>query len=372
MTRKLNILCLVTDAYGGTGGIALYNRDVIEAMCNDDQVGKVVALPRVVAAPLEPMPEKLEFDQNSLGGGAAYLSAVWRHLRSGTKFDMVYCAHVNLIPVAYLAAKWLGIPWVLCLYGIEGWTPSPRFLSRTLSSRADFVISLSGVTQERFLSWCKIAPEKCCVVPNAVHLDDFGLLEKDPQLLGQYGLAGRPVIMTLGRLDPTEKAKGFDRIIEILPQLQKQHPDLAYLIVGKGGDQKRLEELAKANGVAGSVIFTGFVSEADKPRYYALADAYVMPSTMEGFGFVYTEAMACGLPVVGSSIDGSREALRDGALGALVDPFDPQALQDAILKALQQPKAIPAGLDYFSFGNFQMRLMAAIRRVTRQSGMTSD
>lgn len=355
----------MTDAYGGTGGIALYNRDVIQALCNDDQLARVVALPRVVAAPLEPMPEKLEFDQSSLGGTRAYLSALWRQLRSGKKFDMVYCAHVNLIPVAWLAAKWLGVPWTLCLYGIEGWTPSPRYFSRILSSHADFVISLSGVTQERFLSWCKIAPEKCCVVPNAVHLDDFALLEKDPSLVARYGLAGRPVIMTLGRLDPSEKAKGFDRVIEILPQLQKECPNLAYLIVGKGGDQARLEGLAKANDVADSVIFTGFVSEADKPRYYALADAYVMPSTLEGFGFVYIEAMACGLPVVGSSIDGSREALRDGALGSLVDPFDPQALKAAILTALQQPKAIPAGLDYFSFEKFRMRLMSAIRRVIR-------
>jgi phosphatidylinositol alpha-1,6-mannosyltransferase len=354
---------LVTDAYGGTGGIALYNRDVIQAMCDDDQVSKVVTLPRVVAAPLEPMPHKLEFDQSSLGGAMPYLQAVWRHIRSGKKFDMVYCAHVNLIPIAYLAAKWLGIPWVLCLYGIEGWAPSPRYLSSKLSSKADFVISLSGVTQERFLLWCKIASEKCCVVPNAVHLGDFALLEKDPALAAHHGLADRPVIMTLGRLDPSEQAKGFDRVIEILPELQQEVPNLAYLIVGKGGDKQRLEALAKAKGVADSVIFAGFVSEADKPRYYALADAYVMPSTLEGFGFVYIEAMACGLPVVGSSIDGSREALRDGALGALVDPFDQQALKGAILTALRQPKAIPAGLDYFSFDKFRMRLMSAIRKV---------
>lgn len=363
MARKLNILCLVTDAYGGTGGIALYNRDVIEAMCGDDQVVRVVALPRVIAAPLEPMPEKLEFDQSSLGGAIPYLRAVWKQVRSGKKFDMVYCAHVNLIPVAYLAAKWLGVPWVLCLYGIEGWTPSPRYLSSKLSSKADFVISLSGVTQERFLSWCKIAPEKCCVVPNAVHLGDFALLEKDPALAAHYGLADRPVIMTLGRLDPSEQAKGFDRVIEILPELRQDVPNLAYLIVGKGGDKPRLEALAKAKGVMDSVIFAGFVSEADKPRHYALADVYVMPSTGEGFGFVYIEAMACGLPVVGSSTDGSREALREGALGTLVDPFDQQALKAGILKALQQPKTIPKGLDYFSFDKFQIRLMSAIRNI---------
>ena len=329
MANKLNILCLVTDAYGGTGGIALYNRDVIETLCGDNQIAKVVAIPRVISAPIEPTPENLEFDLSGLGGVTDYLRAIWRQIRSGKRFDMVYCAHVNLIPAAYLAAKWLGVPWVLCLYGIEGWTPSPRYLSSKWAAKANLVISLSGVTQERFLSWCRISPDKCLVVPNAVHLEDFALLEKDTELAARYGLTDRKVIMTLGRLDPSEQAKGFDRVVELLPELQHSIPNLAYLIVGKGGDKPRIEAIAKANGTSDSVVFAGFVSESDKPRYYGLADAYVMPSTIEGFGFVYIEAMACGLPVVGSSIDGSREALREGALGTLVEPFDPKALKEA-------------------------------------------
>jgi glycosyltransferase involved in cell wall biosynthesis len=87
-----------------------------------------------------------------------------------------------------------------------------------------------------------------------------------------------------------------------------------------------------------------------------------MPGRGEGFGFVFLEAMACGVPVVGSKLDGSREALRDGELGLLVDPDDSDALADAVLTALQQPKAVPPGLEYFSFPRFAERLGEIVRK----------
>ena len=69
--RALNILALVTDAYGGHGGIAKQSRDVLEAMCADPDVGRVVALPRAADHPLQPMPDKLVFDRASAGGLAS-------------------------------------------------------------------------------------------------------------------------------------------------------------------------------------------------------------------------------------------------------------------------------------------------------------
>jgi glycosyltransferase involved in cell wall biosynthesis len=358
-----NILCLITDAYGGHGGIALYSRDVLATLCSDPQTDTVVAIPRVEFAPLEALPDKLINDRSGLGGAAQYVAAIWRHLRSGRRFDAVYCAHVNLIPLAHLAAKYLNVPWVLCLYGVEAWTPTERYLSRKWAIKADRVISISQFTLDRFRSWCPVPLSKCSLVPNAVRIDEYALTDKDPALLDAYGLRDRKVVMTLGRLNPMEQAKGFDRVIEMLPELRRHHPDLMYLIVGKGDDQPRLEGIAKARGVSDAVVFAGFVSEADKPAHYALADAFVMPSVGEGFGYVYVEAMACGIPVVGSSVDGSVEALRNGMLGELVDPFDQPALIAATLNALAQPRAIPEGIDYFTFEAFRERFTAAMAPV---------
>jgi phosphatidyl-myo-inositol dimannoside synthase len=358
-----NILALVTDAYGGTGGIALYNRDVLAALAEDPETAKITCLPRVISAPLEPVPDKVFFDPAAAGGLSSYFGALWRVLRSGVKFDLIYCAHVNLIPVARLLSMLLGVRWVLCLYGVEAWQPIPRLWPRRGARTADAVFSISKVTLDRFRSWCPVEEKRCHLIPNAIDASQFAILPKDPDLLSRFGLKGRPAIMTLGRLDPLERAKGFDHVIGVLPELRQTIPDLAYLIVGSGGDKGRLEALAASLGVAEAVIFAGFVSEADKPRYYALADAYVMPSRMEGFGFVFLEALACGLPVVASSTDGGREAVREGKFGRIVDPEDPAALAEAVLWALKQPRQIPNGLDYFSFANFSIRMRAAVHAV---------
>lgn len=351
----------MTDAYGGTGGIALYNRDVLEAMCEDVTVKSVICVPRVIAAPMQPMPEKLLFDTAAANGTFAYVKALLRHLRGDTKFDLIYCAHVNLIPLARIAGLIARVPWVLCIYGTEAWSPPARLLSRQWAAKAHRVLSISQITLERFRSWCPVANDKCNIVPNALHLDRYPPLPKDLALVERYGLSGRKVIMTLGRLDPIELAKGFDRVVRVLPDLLRDIPNITYLIVGSGGDRPRLEALANSLGVGDAVVFTGFVSEADKPKLYAIADAYVMPSTGEGFGFVFLEAIASGLPVIASSIDGGREALLGGELGWLVDPSDPIQIRTAIIEALATHKSVPQKLAYFSFQQFQLRVLDAIR-----------
>jgi glycosyltransferase involved in cell wall biosynthesis len=103
------------------------------------------------------------------------------------------------------------------------------------------------------------------------------------------------------------------------------------------------------------------VQEHEKADLYNLADVYVMPSRGEGFGFVFLEAMACGVPVIGSRLDGGREALRGGELGRLVDSTNPAEVRVAILDAMAEgPRSVPAGLDYFSFANFEQRLHAIL------------
>ena len=98
----------------------------------------------------------------------------------------------------------------------------------------------------------------------------------------------------------------------MLPALAADVPDVAYLIAGDGDDRARLEKKAAALGVADRVVFAGYVPEEEKADHYRLADAFVMPGRGEGFGIVYLEALACGVPVVASSLDASREAVRDG------------------------------------------------------------
>src|SRR5258708_29465186 len=88
------------------------------------------------------------------------------------------------------------------------------------------------------------------------------------------------------------------------------------------------------------VIFAGRIPEEEKIDHYNLADAFAMPSTSEGFGFVFLEAAACGLPVLGGKADGSRDALVDGELGLMVDPESPDELLDGLETILKREKRV--------------------------------
>ena len=132
---------------------------------------------------------------------------------------------------------------------------------------------------------------------------------------------------------------------------------------GMVGIGRGLRKKSHRLGLGKRVIFVGHASEEEKREYYALADVFVLPGRGEGFGIVFLEALACGLPVVGSLLDGSREALRDGLLGELVDPRDPKSVQAGILRALGKPKLVPEGLAYFSFPRFAERIESGLQAV---------
>jgi glycosyltransferase involved in cell wall biosynthesis len=105
-------------------------------------------------------------------------------------------------------------------------------------------------------------------------------------------------------------------------------------VIGRGDDQPRLEKLAADLGVGNRVIFAGFVPTEQLAAHYRLADVYVMPS-QEGFGIVYLEAMACGIPVISGDNDGSADPLDDGKLGWRVQYRNPSGVAAACLQILQ-------------------------------------
>lgn len=360
----MDILCLLTDAYGGNGGIALFNRNVVEALTRQPDVDELIVLPRVVSTELQPIPAKVRHVSAALGGVRSYVAALLKEVRKARSVGFIFCGHVNLSPLAWFASRVLGVPWFLCIHGTEAWT-RPRSIARYFVPRADRILAVSQMTIDRFRAWSGVEAERCRLLVNAFRPEEFALVPKDQDLSRKWGVTDQTVIMTLGRLSELEQAKGFDRVIRALPDVARLVPDIAYVIVGSGDDKARLEIIAQECGVSDRIHFAGFVPEEEKAKAYSVADAYVMPSTGEGFGIVYLEAMACGLPVVGSAVDGSVEALKNGELGQLIDPFDKQSLVDAIVRAVRQPRAIPEGLDWFSYDNFCIRLNEALSGLMR-------
>ncbi|MFA4903613.1 MAG: glycosyltransferase family 4 protein [Desulfobaccales bacterium] len=354
------------EAFGGIGGIAKYNRDFLRALCSTPKIEEVVAVPRLMPLVPEILPPKLTYIVAALPSRVSYIKAVLKLLIKRSKFDLIGCGHIKLLPVAILAKLVTKAPLLLIIYGVDAWTPLKNIFLKYFLSKVDKIISISEITKQRFMRWSQVTQEKFYILPNAIIQKNYGVGAKSMELVERYNLKDKTVLMTLGRLSAEEKYKGFDEIMELLPELAKQIPNIAYVIVGDGDDRPRLEAKAKSLGVGERIVFTGFTPEAEKADHYRLADAFVMPGRGEGFGFVFLEALACGIPAVGSTLDGSREALRGGALGILVDPRHPEDIQAGIFEALRRPRGvIPGGLEYFSFENFEKRCHQILAHVVK-------
>lgn len=358
----MRILALLPDAYGANGGMGKVNRDVIEALCAAPGIEEVVVLPRNQRRdPPAILPGNLTYRVEAAGSRSRFARALGGLLLTDRDFDLVLCGHLHLLPLATLAARLAGTPVWLVVHGIEAWSPSRHLIANRLAGRVDRCVAVSDHTRRCFTGWSGLPMDRTTVISNCVDLDRFTPGPKREVLIGRYGLEGRRVILTFGRLAGEGRAKGFDRVLEVLPRLARRIPDVAYLIAGTGGDRARLERKAAALGVGHRVVFTGYVPEHEKVDHYRLADVFAMPSRGEGFGIAVIEALACGIPVVASAADGTREAVLDGELGAVVDPDDPEVLVGALTAALRQRAPTDRSrLTGFGPGKFRARWQAEL------------
>jgi glycosyltransferase involved in cell wall biosynthesis len=250
------------------------------------------------------------------------------------------------------------------VYGLEVWSKG-SWLRRYMLHRIQGVVAISAFTVKKMREWAVIAGDRIFLIPNAIDLDAFTPGSRNEAMRERLGIGRGPVLLTLGRMAADERAKGFDEVLEVLPALMEDYPSLTYCAAGDGTDRQRLEEKAERLGVRNRTVFTGYVKESEKLDLYRLADLFVMPSRLEGFGYVFLEALAAGVPVVASSIDGSREAVRGGAWGSLADPNNRDEILNAIRSSLHNP-AVPAReeIEYFSKARFQSRVWKALSQVT--------
>ncbi|HEX5043074.1 MAG TPA: glycosyltransferase family 4 protein [Candidatus Polarisedimenticolaceae bacterium] len=188
---------------------------------------------------------------------------------------------------------------------------------------------------------------------------------------GKTRALGSAVLLLVGRMDPGEREKGHDRLIEVLPDVLPHHPEAQLVFAGPGSDRERLEALARARGVAGSVFFPGRVSTETLGDLYRRCFAFVMPSRQEGFGLVYLEAMNYAKPCLGCREDGAEDVIADGDTGILLeDALDRPALARALCGLLDDPRRAAAmghrGFErlhrHFTAEQFRARFRAILER----------
>lgn len=328
------MLALVTDAFGGRGGIAQYNRDFLGALAASGAVSSLKILPRNAPDPVVVPPGIV---QEPRAGRSGYVLAALRIALSEHN-DVVFCGHINLAPLAAVIARLAGARLIMQAHGIEAW-PRPSRLARAAFESAALILCVSRYTRAAVLGWASIAPERVLVLPNTV-AERFTPGDAS-DLRRAWGLEGKRVLLSVGRMDSRERYKGHDRTIAAIPMLVAAGVDVIYVVLGEGDDRARLEALANETGVADRVSFTGPQRGDTLLAAYRLADLFVMPSTGEGFGIAFLEAMACGTPALGLGVAGARDALADGELGSLVAEQD---FEKALTEALQRSRPDPQAL----------------------------
>lgn len=256
----------------------------------------------------------------------------------------VFCGHINLAPMVAFFCRPLGIPYTVLTYGKEVWQPLSSQYRRSLQ-QADQIWTISRYSRDQACAANQLDSNKIRLLSCAIDGDAFTPGVKSEALLDKYSLTGSKTLMTVARLWSGDIYKGVDVTIRALPQIAAAIPEVKYLVIGRGDDQPRLAKLAEELGVADRVIFAGFVPTADLMQHYQIADAYVMPS-QEGFGIVYLEAMACGVPVLSGDADGSADPLQDGRLGWRVPHRDSDAVAAACITMLQEINKREQGKPY--------------------------
>ncbi len=253
---------------------------------------------------------------------AFVLSGLWvgRRLLAQERFDVVNTHFVLPTgPVGDALSRWAGIPNVLSLHGGDLYDPSKwtsphrhgilRLWIRRLLRRADQVVGQSANTlanMRRFYT-----PELQGVrIPLGIRRVPQGLPPAEREVFGLT--SGDVVLVTVGRL---VARKAVDQLLRVVAELPA-HVHL--LVVGDGPQRANLISLAQTLGLQSRVRFLGYVDESTKLRLLKMADLYVSTSQHEGFGLVFLEAMACGLPVLAYDHGGQRDFLLDGRTGYLV------------------------------------------------------
>jgi len=332
------VLFLNLDAFLYTGGIEKFNRAFLKALGDLEKEGILIA--DGYSAYDHTSDPRYFSPSHYKGFKAARISFVLEAIKAANKFDTIIIGHINLSLAGWGIKKMYPAKEIILItHGIEVWDKLKGIKGKMMQA-ADKILAVSSFTKETIIKVHKIHADKISIFHNTI--DPFfsypEVFTKPQYLLDRYRLkANDTIIFTLTRLASSEKYKGYDKVIEILPLLRKTIPGVKYILGGKPdkSESDRIDNLKEKSQVENNLILTGFIKDEEVIDHFLLADVFIMPSQKEGFGIVFIEAMACGLPVIAGNKDGSRDALQNGKLGLLVDPDSESEILGALLHTLK-------------------------------------
>jgi phosphatidylinositol alpha-1,6-mannosyltransferase len=277
---------------------------------------------------------------NFCGFGRNKTSFVLSLIRQGVALQgdgphLVLAAHPNLaLPASLVTMFSFSVRTIVMTHGVEVWKRL-SVLKRTALLHANIVVAPSRDTAEKLERVQGVPTARIKRLPWPLSPDFLALTAESDGLALPGAFPRGRVILTVGRWAANERYKGVDDLIEVTARLRSKFDSLNLVVVGGGDDLSRLRELALNRGIIDFVHFLGHVSQEALAACYARADIFAMPSTGEGFGLVFLEAMAFAKPIVASGSGGTVDVVENMVNGLVVPPLDTEELTDALEKLLQ-------------------------------------
>ena len=238
-----------------------------------------------------------------------------------------------------IAKKLLGIPYVVVAHGAEivqfRRAIVLGYIMRRIFVGASRVIANSNYTRQLAIDLGVRPGDASVCYPLVGVASDCGSVCTD-QIARRYGLEGKRVILTVGRL---VARKGHDDVIRALELLPGSYRDVVYVIVGDGERARELLDLSRRAGLESRVVMVGRVGDEELDGLYRLCDLFVLPARqvgpdVEGFGIAFVEAALRGKPAIGGRVGGVTEVIAEGETGELIEPGNVQELAEKITSLL--------------------------------------
>lgn len=270
-------------------------------------------------------------------------------LRKG-KFDLVYERYAFYLTAGAKAAKRHGIPFVLEANEVSGIKDRARpqtFLrlcnrfERKLFEHCTAILTVSSHLRNMILQRGGITPDRVEVVPNAVEVEKFLAISRDPQLTAKLGLDGAKVLAVCGWFDKWDR---LDFLIDALAKLAPQFPQAKLLVVGDGPVLPKARERAIQAGVSSRIVFAGAVARRDVLHYLAQADIALIPHSNDfGSPVVMFEFMGLGAAVVAPRLAPIEDVHVHGETALLFKPLDLEGFV-AQIAVLLQDESVRSGI----------------------------
>jgi len=319
------MLLLAPEVWKSHGGIQRYMQMIVRILTDRQE-------PFVILSLLDGeknRPDDVATSSTACAGSKVrFCIRAFQLARAGAARKLVI-GHVGLLPVGMIL-RWLKLTddYAVVLHGIEAWERLP-WLKRLAARRASHIVATTFYTAREFCFLNGLDIERCVVIPLAAG--------KYPRPTKRSAPQAELKLLMVGRLSRADQYKGVDTLLEAVRLGRDEGLAFELEVIGAGNDTERLQKLARSLEIRDAVRFRGALSDAEVQRAYDEAHVFVMPSKKEGFGIVFVEAMASGLPCIGANHGGTPEVIEHFETGFLIEYGDAAQMVIYLRSLLESP-----------------------------------